>query len=178
VLCFNKFEHGDRLMRSRDLFCCGIIVSLILMSGCGGDRPSVVPVSGKVLIDDKPLTFGTVVFSPKNGRQSTGVINKDGTFSLTCYKLNDGAIIGDHKISVSATESLNADTALKWYTPPKYSEASKSGLTQEIKGANDSVIIRLTWKGNIPSEPFVEQLGTDAEAGMRAKMKRSSKTGS
>ena len=162
-------------MRSRDICFCLMTVGLTTFSGCGGGRPTLVPVAGKVFIDNKPLTSGTVVFVPEGGRQSTGSINNDGTFSLSCFKLNDGALIGKHKISVTSNESLNGDTALRWFIPPKYNEVSTSGLTQEIKGPTDSVMINLTWKGNKPSAPFIEQMSSealDAESGMKAKMKR------
>jgi hypothetical protein len=118
-------------------------------------------VSGKVLIDGEPLRYGAVIFVPKGGRQSTGTIDPNGQFKLTCFQPNDGAIVGSHRIQVCASESIN-NTTIKWYAPKKYAELQTSGLTQEIEDSTDSVVIELTWKGSTPGKPFTETSESDA----------------
>lgn len=145
----------------------GWILSLAIVlcaAGCNS-RPTCVPVSGKVLIDGEPLTCGAVIFVPTGGRQSSGIIEPDGQFKLTCFKADDGALIGTHRIQVIASETIN-NTTMKWHAPKKYAEQQTSGLTQEIKGPTDSVVIDLTWKGNTPDKPFIER--SEADAGEEA----------
>jgi hypothetical protein len=143
-------------------FRSGIILSfltLLVLSGCDS-RPKRVAVSGKVLIDGEPLTYGTVIFLPKNGRQSTGPLDKSGAFTLTCYDANDGALIGTHDVEVLAGQAMGSN-ATKWYAPKKYADRKISGLTQEVKGAADPVVINLTWKGSPPEKPYIERAESD-----------------
>src|SRR4051812_7957181 len=85
------------------------LIALFLTGGCDS-RPTRVPVSGKVLIDGEPLTYGAVVFSPEGGRQSSGIIDKAGHFTLTCFEPGDGALIGKHHVQVLACDSVNPTT--------------------------------------------------------------------
>src|SRR5436190_22388546 len=83
---------------------------LVIVAGCGDSRPKRVPVSGKVLIDGEPLKFGGVMFVPENGRSSSGTLDANGHFALTCYTDNDGALIGKHKVQVFGQETINNTT--------------------------------------------------------------------
>jgi hypothetical protein len=137
-----------------------LAVVLFFAAGCDS-RPTRVPVSGKVFIDGEPLKYGAVVFVPDGGRQSTGIIDAMGNFKLTCFEPGDGALVGTHHVQVLSGESIN-NTTIKWYAPKKYADRRTSGLVQEIKGATDSVVINLTWKGNTPDKPFTEHAEADA----------------
>jgi hypothetical protein len=149
-----------------------LLAVLFLAVGCDS-RPARVPVSGKVLIDGEPLQFGAVVFVPEGGRQSSGIIDDNGRFQLTCFEPGDGALVGKHHIQVLASEALN-NTTVKWHAPKKYSDRRTSGLNEEIKGTTNSIVINLTWKGSTPDKPFVERSETSAaeEAFGRSRRKR------
>lgn len=158
-------------MMSRLLCMILMIVPLCICGGCGG-RPSRVPVSGKVLLDGKPLETGTIIFTPDNGRKSSGLIT-NGNFTLGSFAANDGALVGLHKISVASTEFKNRETEIKYLIPPKYGDPATSGLKQEIKGSTDAVVIELTWKGNKPSQPYTEPVeGADSDDAMAARFRR------
>jgi hypothetical protein len=84
-------------------------------SGCGGSgQLPTARVKGKVSFNGQPVNGGTITFSPvvpgsnEPGKAATGPIGTDGTFTLTTYQQNDGAVIGRHKVSyippVDATE--------------------------------------------------------------------------
>jgi hypothetical protein len=122
--------------------------------GCGDGRPKRVPVSGHVLIDGKPLTRGYVQFAPGDSRASTGGLDADGHFVLTCFEMGDGAVTGKHKVSVMAQEPIGQET-IKWHAPKKYANANTSGLEEEISGPTDAVKIELTWGGE--KGPIVEK---------------------
>ncbi len=142
----------------------GFLVLLLLacaLAGCRDARPTRVPVSGKVLIDGKPLMVGYIRFVPADARPSGGEIGPDGRFSLTCYDGQDGAVIGTHRVEVAASETLGAN-ALRWHAPKKYLRADIFGLTVEITEPTDSLVIDLTWNG---SAPFIEQFGTEPGLG-------------
>jgi hypothetical protein len=127
----------------------GVLVNL----GCGDGRPKRVPVSGQVLIDGQPLTFGFVRFAPPDSRPSTGELDRNGHFALTCFEPGDGAVTGKHKVTVMGQEAIGHET-IKWHAPKKYANPSTSGLEQEITGPTDTVKIEITWDGK--KGPIVE----------------------
>lgn len=80
------------------LACC-IGWGLVVATGCNGGRLNTYPVVGQVVFEDgTPVKMGTVeTKSVQHGVQATGAIAKDGTFTLTTYSPDDGAVAGDHK---------------------------------------------------------------------------------
>lgn len=132
---------------------------LAAAAGCGGG-PKVVPVSGRVLIDGRPLTHGTVQVQPAGYRAASGKIGPDGRFTLTTTADNDGCLVGTHPIAVVATETLGPG-AQKWHAPRKYAAAETSGTTVTVDGPTDNLEIKLTWAGETPGAPFVEKFGKE-----------------
>jgi hypothetical protein len=122
-------------------------------TGCGDGRPARVPVAGQVLIDGKPLTRGYVRFVPAEGRPSTGNLDADGRFTLTCFETGDGALVGTHRVEVNGQQAID-DRQMKWHAPKKYATVTTSGLTQQIESPTDSLQINLSWDG--APGPFVE----------------------
>jgi hypothetical protein len=141
-------------MSSRLLAVSVAVLALTAAVGCGDGRPKRVPVSGQVLIDGKPLTHGYVQFAPGDSRASTGGLDADGHFVLTCFEMGDGAVTGKHKVSVMSQEAIGQET-IKWHAPKKYANANTSGLEEEISGPTDAVKIELTWGGE--KGPLVEK---------------------
>ncbi|MHB8866800.1 MAG: hypothetical protein ACYC6N_30935 [Pirellulaceae bacterium] len=86
-----------------------VAMALLATVGCqkqaAVDRVPVVPVSGAVVFDGKPIPGALVVFHPVHGSASTsppaqGTVRDDGTFELTTYTANDGASPGEYKVTV------------------------------------------------------------------------------
>ena len=149
-------EFGQRhLSVGRSLSLAAAAFLLVAFAGCGDGRPSRVPVSGRVLIDGKPLTRGSVQFMPANARASYGELDSEGRFRLTCFDTNDGAVPGQCTVVVYAAEPLS-ETATHWHAPKKYADYRTSGLTQEITGPMEDLTINITWDGG---RPFVEDEG-------------------
>jgi len=112
-----------------------------------------MPISGKVLIDGEPLTYGFVQFIPDNARPAQGKLDANGRFSLSCFEANDGAVIGVNHVTVSACEPIGG-LKMRWHAPKKYANPETSGLTEEVTEPNNSMVINLSWDGG---HPFVEQ---------------------
>ncbi|WP_339734225.1 hypothetical protein [uncultured Gimesia sp.] len=83
---------------------------LLIGQGCGGGPGNldVAKVSGKVTCEGKPVTQGSIAFTPITdgdrtmpGKPALSKINSDGTFQLTTYEQHDGAVVGKHKVSVT-----------------------------------------------------------------------------
>ena len=140
----------SRAMNAWGFVVCCLAVSLF--SGCGDGRPKRVPVSGNVFIDGKPLTHGSIMLVPKDGRPSMANLDERGHFTLGCYGGEDGAVRGRHAVKVIAAQAIGEDT-VRWFAPKKYADCRTSGLEVEIDAPTDRLRIDLSWDGGAP---FVE----------------------
>lgn len=80
---------------------------LSLCLGCNAGKETA-KVGGVVTVDGIPINFGRVQFSPvatddamDAGKAGYGYIDPDGTFLLTTYKENDGAVVGQHRVTIT-----------------------------------------------------------------------------
>jgi hypothetical protein len=92
------------------------VAASLALGGCtGSDRPATSPVSGQVTYLGKPIAGATVVFlCPGAPRPAVGTTDASGTYQLTTFEPNDGAVVGTHVVTV------------KKFAPP--SEASSSAV--------------------------------------------------
>jgi hypothetical protein len=139
------FRHGPRVSAAivGMLPLIGIVV--VLLVGCNDGRPYRVPVSGHVLIDGKALTYGDLKFVPEGARPSYAKLDSNGGFTLTCYDGNDGAVPGLHRVAISGSEVKQEQTM--WHAPIKYANFRTSGITVQIDGPTNSLVIELSSDG-------------------------------
>jgi hypothetical protein len=86
--------------------------SAALVIGCAGDpnKPKLGKVSGKVTYKGQPVTKGAVSFVPtggagtQSGQSALGEIGPDGSYTLTTFQKGDGAVLGQHTVTVQARE--------------------------------------------------------------------------
>ena len=125
---------------------------LTALAGCGGG-PKIVPVSGTVTVDGKPLTQGYIQVVPNGWRPAVAKIGPDGRFTLTTTDANDGCPVGTHDVAIIASEQVDA-VSVRWHAPKKYADIATSQLTVTIADGRNDVNIDLTWAGG---KPFVEK---------------------
>jgi len=128
-----------------------------VFSGCGGDdtKPmaDLVPVSGTVSFDGKPLEQGRIMFAPDDvtiGQPASGVIT-NGEFTVITTVSAPGVVAGKYKVRIEAFEGdgatempapsgtpesmlLNQRTSL---IPMKYGDVKSSGLEVEVESGMD-----------------------------------------
>ncbi len=121
-----------------------IATLLVATSGCADGGPKLVPVSGRVTIDGKPLPYGYIRFIPEQGRASDAQLESDGTFTLRYSGEREGAVLGNHRVEIAANEVLGP-SRVKWHAPKQYASIGTSRLTQEITGPTKDITIDLTW---------------------------------
>lgn len=92
-----------------------LVGSMVLVTacliGCGGDssKPDLFAVDGVVNFKGAPVEGATVTFSSAAApRSATGMTDSSGNFRLTSYDTNDGAIVGEHMITISKSASAGA----------------------------------------------------------------------
>lgn len=129
-------EAAVRVVRILAVFILAAAVAL----GCskkGGLETA--PVKGKITYKGKALPSGTVMFVPAEGPAATGEINSEGSYVLTTYTSGDGAVVGNHKVTIVALQDMG--DALPEHrnplpppiVPKKYLSDTTSGLTAEVK---------------------------------------------
>jgi hypothetical protein len=133
-------------VRTAMLLVAGLSV-VLAVAGCSGDpNPTKLgKVYGKVTYKGKPVEAGHIVFTPStdkggaSGQSATGEIASDGSYELTTFNTGDGAILGQHVVTVTVTEKgyvmpkPKADGTIdyklpKTESPKKYATADKSPL--------------------------------------------------
>ena len=136
VACFGLKENRVRLV-------CALLMIFaiaIVAGGCSKQgRMETAPVSGKVTYRGKAVPTGTVMFVPGEGPAATGEIGSDGSYKLTTFSPGDGAVIGTHKVTITALQGMgNVLPEQRSATPPplvpaKYLSGETSGLVAEVK---------------------------------------------
>lgn len=145
--------------RARSAAGVALMVAVFGVAGCDGG-PKVVPVSGVVLIDGQPLTYGHIQVIPSGWRPATGRVDGSGRFTLTTTTPNDGCAVGTHPVVILASESLTPENT-KWHAPQKYADVATSNLTVTISGPTTDLKIELTSDGSMKPSKTAKEGGTE-----------------
>lgn len=112
------------------------------------NRPKTVPVSGTVTYKGQPVEGATITFISTAGKRgAVATTDAAGRFTMTTFEPKDGAIPGTYQVAIQKTVLEGAPSegatgkagvepptgVAKELLPAKYKDASKSGLTVEIK---------------------------------------------
>jgi hypothetical protein len=101
------------MLHSRVAAWLSVVVAVVLLAGwtgCekkSGSEYNVAPVKGTVTYEGEAVTEGSVRLQPLQssdtagitGKPASGQVGDDGTFVLSTYGEQDGAVIGKHKVS-------------------------------------------------------------------------------
>ncbi len=100
-----------------------LLAGTILLPSCSNsleEHPPLYPVKGKVILDGKPMTGGTIIFeyagegadAPKGAGggpfRATSKI-KEGTFIINGYAGSEGMPAGNYKVGILATQGRSED---------------------------------------------------------------------
>ncbi len=131
----------------------------IFLAGCGGvaGRPPLGRVSGKVTYNGQPVTTGSVIFTPSKsdngGHIATGPIGSDGSYSLTTFDTGDGAVIGQHVVTVESREKMSGPPMdkqgritykpSKMTVPDKYTNPEKTPFRYTVEPSGNTINLEL-----------------------------------
>lgn len=123
--------------------CIAFVLSVMLLPlcGCSGGLGALHPVQGKVTVDGKPLTNGSVAFHPDEAKGNTGKKVASGEIEDGAYKLytdgKSGAPAGWYKVAVTAATEVDSDKAeeAKSLVGVKFTDPKETPLTIEVTAA-------------------------------------------
>lgn len=112
------------------LWCTAI--GALTLCGCGGSEKPI-RISGTLQWEDgKSVQGATVRFVPSvGGKEAVGYAGKDGTFALSTFGADDGAVPGEYVIVVTKVEEAS-------YVPPPPSGGTPEDLAKAMKGLKES----------------------------------------
>jgi len=112
---------------------------LVSLSGCGPAHPPTYSVVGKVVFENgDACRLGTIEFrSLEHMVSARGKIEDDGSFRLSTWEPNDGAVPGKHQVIIQQliiTEDLSF--AKHGHGPrvnPRYGDYATSGIEVQVE---------------------------------------------
>jgi len=114
---------------------CVVSFAAISFAGCNKKTSNLAAVKGKVQLNGQPLVNGAVITDFAGGRGAQGAV-KNGEFELGTFTANDGALIGQHKVAVTANDPSAGgpeSSPGKSLILQRYNNASTSELTIDVK---------------------------------------------
>lgn len=125
-----------------------LLLGTLLPAGCGDDADvELAPVSGKVTTKEgTPVENAVVKFHPSDtslqiAPGSSGKTNADGEFTLRTADGQEGAMVGEHSVSISLVTDDEMDDSGKSAQNkihPKYNERSKIKFTVTKAGSDSA----------------------------------------
>jgi hypothetical protein len=98
--------------------------------GCGGNKPKLVSVTGKVTQKGQPVTGGSVWFHPETSdpnatEKMSGQLQIDGTFTAKTFPHGDGVPPGRYKVTLSRDLAARAGV-------PKYGDPATTPWSVDV----------------------------------------------
>lgn len=115
-------------------------LSTVLLIGCGGSPGTAptVPARGILLHKGEPARDARVIFTPKTGRPATGNTDDQGRFVLSTFVSDDGAVAGEHTVTVSDLKrNWNQNPSTSRFPVP-YERPDTTPLTVQVKSEDEN----------------------------------------
>jgi hypothetical protein len=135
-----------------------MLAAILLITGCSKteNMPTLVPVSGNVTLDGRPVTAGQVTFFPEFNTKAgmcTGTINTEGAYEIKTSSDNQtksGAPPGKYKVTVTPSMVAEMKTTkggkLKTDFNPRYTDMKNTPLRVEVDDSGKTYDLKLTKK--------------------------------
>ena len=128
----------------------GLTAALVLLAGCDRSGLNLGYVEGVVTYKGAPLEKAGVLFKPEKGPMAIGTTDDQGHFKLFTAN-RDGALVGEHRVSISKTQQLAPQVAgerfpryqTKFLIPEKYGSPETSELSATVKRGKNQLEFNL-----------------------------------
>jgi hypothetical protein len=108
----------------RFTFGFAFVSFLLAITGCKQEGPTIVKVSGTLLIKGQPVQGVKIYFTPTKGRQSSTESEKDGKFSVVYSRGTDGMLLSDYQVWIEHT----------------YTQSEREGFTEGLEKPSAEVL--------------------------------------
>jgi len=151
---YNSRKTATSSSQIKRLICAKSIVKIMtcLMAaaaffsvGCSPSGPKTYQVQGRVVTESgKPVEMGSVEFRSEGNDSrviARGKIKTYGSFSLSTFSIDDGAIAGRHDVIVQQmiiAEGFGKSHEHGPRVPASYSDYGSSGLTADVKKSDEN----------------------------------------
>jgi hypothetical protein len=143
VRSFPLIERAAKniICRKTTLIATALAAIVVGLSGCGGAREKLWPVSGKVTFRGKPVVAGTIRFSnPRIGIDMTAKLHSDGAYEMVMAR-GAGLPEGTYQVAIMplrveipiGARVLPPAAPDRGDIPQKYRVLSTSRLTLTVK---------------------------------------------
>lgn len=131
------------------------LLPLIFVIGCGGSK--TYPLNGTVFFTGgtepaKELFGYSITLEPESpdsdGKKNSGsgLIAADGTFKISTFEQNDGAVPGKHKVAITPPVQNGDGPAAKPLIPVRYGDLGTSGLIINVEAGKPDVKLEVSKK--------------------------------
>jgi len=115
-----------------------LLCVLTFSAGCGHGLDYTAKVAGTVTVNGQPAKAFNIIFHPAQGRPATGITDDQGRFSLTTFDPGDGAVLGEHVVTVTDSfpqgpPAMGRITANMTRVPLQYSSVETSPLKETVE---------------------------------------------
>ena len=149
---------------SHKCFCLAIFCTLVVVGlGCGKDQNllPLVPVTGTITLDGKPLDSASVMFIPvgtTKGNGATGYTNEQGKYELSTPKGDRGAPVGEYRVVISKMLMPDGtpysgqsglapmDSPAREVLPPRFSDDTQTKVKATVPEGGGEVNLSLASK--------------------------------
>lgn len=76
------------------------VALLVSLATAGCRKPDIVPVSGRVTFEGKPVPQAILQFNPESRPMASGGTDAEGRYSLSTKRPGDGAYLGRHRVMI------------------------------------------------------------------------------
>lgn len=131
-----------------------LCVFIASAGGCGRSSYELAPVRGTVTIDGVPLSQAKVMFAPVEvgdnpnpGKPAFGILQDDGSFALTTYEQDDGAVVGEHWVTIIKLDGNSGAATLVSNQPrnvPTFTRLTVPQKVTVIPGQENQIDLKLT----------------------------------
>ena len=135
-------------------------VVLVLVSGCGPDYKARGAVKGRVTVNKKPLTSGTIMFYGANGITASGSIDTEGNYVIA------DAPVGDCQVTVTVPNTMDPSVRARL--------KGKGPAMPELKGPPDAASPALPSAPAVPKEivPIDAKYSKTETSGLKFKVEK------
>jgi hypothetical protein len=132
----------------------GFAICVFLIGGVAGCNQSpyeLAEVTGSVHLDGKPLTKAKIMLAPVEvgdganpGKPAFGLLQPDGSFVLTTYATNDGAVVGEHWVTIINLQKPGNAAANRGSATPQFSRISLPTRVRVVADQTNHFELKIT----------------------------------